>query len=123
MSVQAPAGQTARPAAAPSAFTGFAHAAERYGLIVVLMVLIALFGALRPDTFLTWQNISTILGSQAVLVIVTLGVIVSLTANDFDLSIANTLSLSSLTVAILNVNHGWPLTAAVVAALAVGAVV
>ena len=96
---------------------------ERYGLIVVWMILIALFGALRPDTFLTWQNISTVLGSQAILVIVTLGVIVSLTANDFDLSIANTLSLSSLTVAILNVSHGWPLGLAIVCALAIGTMV
>lgn len=106
-----------------SKFPGVILAVERYGLIVVWMVLIAIFGALRPDTFLTWQNISTILGSQAILVIVTLGVIVSLTANDFDLSIANTLSFSSLTVAILNVNHGWPLGVAIVCALAIGALV
>ena len=109
--------------ASDSKLSGFIQAVERYGLIVVWMILIAIFGALRPDTFLTWQNISTILGSQAILVIVTLGVIVSLTANDFDLSIANTLSLSSLTVAILNVNHGWPLGVAVVCALAIGAMV
>ncbi len=121
MSVQARAAQAANPKHATLA--AFTKGAERYGLIVVLMILIAVFGALRPDTFLTWQNISTILGSQAVLVIVTLGVIVSLTANDFDLSIANTLSLSSLTVAILNVNHGWPLAAAVAAAIAIGAAV
>ena len=109
--------------ASDSKLSGFIQAVERYGLIVVWMILIAIFGALRPDTFLTWQNISTVLGSQAILVIVTLGVIVSLTANDFDLSIANTLSLSSLTVAILNVNHGWPLGVAVVCALAIGATV
>jgi ribose transport system permease protein len=100
-----------------------ARTAERFGLIVVWLLLIALFGALRPETFFTWPNFSTILGSQAVLVIVTLGVILSLTANDFDLSIANTLSLSSITVAILNVNHGAPLIVAVGAAVAIGAVV
>jgi len=111
-----------RPASAAS-FTGLAQAAERFGLIVVWLVLIAVFGALRPDTFLTWQNISTVLGSQAVLVIVTLGVIVSLTANDFDLSIANTLSLSSITVAILNVNHSLPLGVSIAAAIVIGAAV
>ena len=124
MTAQAPTDRRPKGRSAPgSSLAGLVLAAERFGLIVVLMILIAIFGALRPDTFLTWQNISTILGSQAILVIVTLGVIVSLTANDFDLSIANTLSLSSLTVAILNVNHGWPLGVAVAAALAVGAVV
>jgi ribose transport system permease protein len=124
MTVQAPSNlQVKRSSARKSSLVGFAQAAERYGLIVVWMLLIAIFGALRPDTFLTWQNISTVLGSQAVLVIVTLGVIVSLTANDFDLSIANTLSLSSLTVAILNVNYGLPLGVAVAGALAIGAAV
>lgn len=41
---------------------GLACQAERVGL-----------GALRPDRFLTWANFSTIFGSDAVLVIVTLG--------------------------------------------------
>jgi ribose transport system permease protein len=124
MTAQAPTDRRlkARPAS-ESPLLALVQAAERYGLIVVWLILIAIFGALRPDTFLTWQNISTVLGSQAILVIVTLGVIISLTANDFDLSIANTLSLSSLTVAILNVNHGWPLSVSVAVALAIGAAV
>jgi hypothetical protein len=35
---------------------------EQFGLIVVWLLLIALFGYLRPETFLTWPNFSTILG-------------------------------------------------------------
>ena len=42
---------------------------EQFGLIVVWLLLIGLFSYLRPDTFLTWSNFSTILGSQAVLVV------------------------------------------------------
>ena len=103
--------------------TNWAAHAERYGLIVVWIAMGGLFCALRPTTFATWQNFSTILGSQAVLVIVALGVIVSLTANDFDLSIANTLTLSSVTVAILNVNQGLPLGVSMAVAIALGAVV
>jgi ribose transport system permease protein len=97
--------------------------AERYGLIVVLLLVFVLFGALKPATFLTWGTISTILGSQAVLVIVTLGVIVSLTANDFDLSIAYTMTLSSMVLAVLNVNMGVPIGWALLAAFALGALV
>ena len=118
---------TSSPAmrAAPGLSTGdiMIKAVERFGLIAVWIALIALFGVLRPDTFLTWANFSTILGSQAILVIVTLGVILSLTANDFDLSIANTLTLSSLTVAILNVNYQLPLPICIGAALLLGAAV
>ena len=70
------------------AHTPFVYRLEQFGLIIVWLLLIAVFGYLRPDTLLTWPNLSTILGSQAVLVVVTLGLIIPLTANDFDLSIA-----------------------------------
>jgi ribose transport system permease protein len=96
---------------------------EQFGLIIVWLLLIALFGALRPATFLTWPNLSTILGSQAVLVVITLGLIIPLTANDFDLSIAFIMTLSSMTVAVLNVNLGIGIGWAILAALAVGIVV
>jgi ribose transport system permease protein len=97
--------------------------AERYGLVVVLLLLFAIFSILKPGTFLTWGTISTILGSQAVLVVVTLGVIISLTANDFDLSIAYTMTLSSMTLAVLNVNMGVPIFPAILISLAIGALV
>ena len=93
---------------------------EQFGLIVVWLLLIALFSYLRPDTFLTWANFSTILGSQAVLVVVTLGLIIPLTANDFDLSIAFVMTLSSMLVAVLNVNYNIGIGWAVLAALALG---
>lgn len=93
---------------------------ERFALIIAWLVTIAIFGALRPDTFLTWPNFSTILGSQAVLVVATLGLIIPLTAGDYDLSLASVLTLSSMMVAVLNVNHGVPILPAVLAALAMG---
>ena len=47
---------------------------------------------LRPDTFLTTANFSTIFGSQAILVVLTLALLVPLTAGDYDLSVAATMS-------------------------------
>ncbi|SEQ25533.1 monosaccharide ABC transporter membrane protein, CUT2 family [Faunimonas pinastri] len=96
---------------------------EQLGLILVWLVLIGIFGFLQPGTFLTWANLSTILGSQSVLVVVTLGLLIPLTANDFDLSIAFTMTLSSILIAVLNVNHGVPIGWAILAALALGAVI
>jgi ribose transport system permease protein len=93
---------------------------ERLGLFIAWAATIAIFGALRPETFLTWANFSTILGSQAVLVVLTLGLIVPLTTGDYDLSMASVLTLSSMTVAVLNVNHQVPIGVAVAAAIAVG---
>ena len=110
-------------AAAPAesaAHKPFVYRLEQFGLIIVWVLLIAVFGYLRPDTFLTWPNFSTILGSQAVLVVVTLGLLIPLTANDFDLSIAFTMTLSSMLVAVLNVNYEIGIGWAVIAALALG---
>jgi ribose transport system permease protein len=75
------------------------------------------------ETFPTSQNFSTIFGSQAVLVVLTLGLLIPLTAGDYDLSIAFTLTLSTMLVAVLNVNEHWPIGLAILAALAAGAAV
>ncbi|PKP85736.1 MAG: ABC transporter permease [Alphaproteobacteria bacterium HGW-Alphaproteobacteria-2] len=104
----------------PSSLT---YQLERFGLVIVWIGFIALFGALRPDTFLTWSNFSTIFGSEAVLVIVTLGLIIPLTAGDFDLSIAQVLTLVSMSVAIMDARMDLPMAVVLPAALAIGAAV
>jgi ribose transport system permease protein len=93
---------------------------ERLALIICLAAMVAVFSALRPDTFFTWSNFSSILGSQAVLVVIALGLIIPLTANDFDLSIANVLTLSAMMIAVLNAQLGWPVWEAALAAIAMG---
>jgi ribose transport system permease protein len=100
-----------------------ADLAERYALLAAWGVTIVVFGILRPDTFLTTSNFTTIFGSQAILVVLTLALLVPLTAGDYDLSVAATMGLSTMTLAILNVNHGWPIGLAALAALGVGLLV
>jgi ribose transport system permease protein len=107
----------------PAAGRALVVHAERYGLIVAWAALFIVFSILKPETFFTWPNISTILGSQAVLVVITLGLIIPLAANDFDVSIAYVMTLSSMTIAVLNVNLGVPIGWAILAALALGVVV
>ena len=92
-------------------------------MIVVWTALIVVFGALKPDTFLTWSNFSSLLGSQAVLVVVTLGLIIPLTSNDFDVSIANVMTLSSMLIAVLNVLYHVPIGWCMLIALATGVLV
>tara|TARA_R110000850_G_scaffold129017_1_gene248603 strand:- start:1694 stop:2656 length:963 start_codon:yes stop_codon:yes gene_type:complete len=101
----------------------FTYQLERFGLVIVWLAFIALFGALRPDTFLTWSNFSTIFGSEAVLVIVTLGLMIPLTAGDFDLSIAQVLTLVSMSVALLDARLDLPLALVLPIGLAIGALV
>jgi ribose transport system permease protein len=100
-----------------------ADLAERYALLAAWGVTCVVFGILRPDTFLTTSNFTTIFGSQAILVVLTLALLPPLTAGDYDLSVAATMTLSSMVLAILNVNHHWSIGAAIVAALAIGVLV
>jgi len=94
---------------------------ERFGLVIAWIVLIGIFGYFNPTSFLTWRNFSSMFGSQAVLVVLTLGLIIPLTAGDFDLSIASTLTLSGTVIAITNVNDGWPVGLSILLVLAIGA--
>ncbi len=92
----------------------------RLSLLIAWVVLIIGFGIYEPDTFLTAGNFESIFGSQAVLVVVTLGLLFPLTAGDYDLSIGGVLSLCGMVVAVLNVHHGWPVGLACVVAVALG---
>ncbi len=96
---------------------------ERFGLVIAWAVLIALFGALQPEGFLNWVNFTSMFGSQAVLVVLTLGLLIPLTAGDFDVSIASTMTLSTMIIAVLNALHGWPVGIVIPIVLAVGALV
>src|ERR1700728_382101 len=80
-----------------------ARFAEAFALVGALLLLFGVFSFLKPQSFLSWANVSSILGSQAVLVFLTLALIPPLTAGDFDLSIAATLTLSAMVIAVLNV--------------------
>jgi ribose transport system permease protein len=95
---------------------------EAYALVGALVLLGAVFGALRPEAFLSWANISTMLGSQAVLVVLTMALIIPLTAGDLDLSVASMLTLSAMIVAVLNGQMGVSLYVAMLAAVAAGVV-
>jgi len=111
----------ARPSRLPAlSRIDFADLANRYGLLFALGLLIAVFSAILPTTFFTAINFQTILGSQAVLVVLTLGLLIPLTAGEFDLSIAGVLTLSTVLVGYLNVDYGWPIGLAVVTALCAG---
>lgn len=99
---------------------------EKYALVLALATVVVVFSALRPEIYPTAANLQNILGSQAVLLMLAIGLIVPLTAGEFDLSTVSTMSLSSMVIAVLNVQHDWPLLpaigVAVLAAAVVGAV-
>jgi ribose transport system permease protein len=94
---------------------------ERFALVGVWIVVIVVFSVLKPDTFFTTSNFAAILGSQAVLVVLTCGLLIPLTAGDYDLSITGVLTLSQMMIGILNTEQGMSVYLAIVLALLMGA--
>ncbi len=113
----------AAPASRQSAFGQFCH---RYALLFAWAATIALFGVLEPESFLQIQNFTSIFNSQAVLVVLTCSLVLTLTSSEYDLSAASVLSLSAMLIAVLNaqlhVPVGWAILVAIVAGLLVGTI-
>ena len=96
---------------------------SRYGLVVAWVVEIIIFSILLSETFFSTQNFQTIFGSQAVLLILTLGLLLPLAAGELDLSVAGVLGVSVVLVGYLNVLQGWPIGFAIAIALLSGLIV
>jgi ribose transport system permease protein len=74
----------------------------------------------EPATFPTAGTFSTIFGSQSVLLVLALALLVPFAAGEFDLSVAGVLSVTLVLIGYLNVKQGWPIAAALAVAIAVG---
>ena len=92
----------------------------RGGLILGLLVVIAVFGIARPDSFLTLDNLNSILLQAAAPAILAIGLTVPLALGEFDLSVGSMVGLGGASAVALITLHGvaWP--AAVVIALLIG---
>jgi ribose transport system permease protein len=81
----------------------------RYAVVLALLAMIVVFSLLRPDTFFTRENFESILVTEAVLVVLALGVTIALAAGEFDLSVAAVLGFSAGLLAHLTSDVGWAL--------------
>ena len=97
-----------------------ADALARYGLVVVTILVIALFSALRPSIYFTTLNFEVIATNQAPTLLLSLAILLPLIAGEFDLSVAANFGFCELLVAGLIINQGLPWEAAVVVTLVVG---
>jgi ribose transport system permease protein len=94
-------------------------AANHVGLLVVLVLLLALFGALS-DHFLTRVTLVTLANQVPALAVIAIGMTFVLVVGGIDLSVGSVLALSSALLGKALTAWGWPLLAAVPLALGVG---
>ncbi len=94
-----------------------------YGLAVVFVLVMVIFGLLRPSTFFSSININTILVGQSVTAMLALAEMVPLATRQFDLSVGFHLGMAQVLVVGFQVQEGlsWPVAA--MAILAIGVLV
>jgi ribose transport system permease protein len=92
-----------------------------YGLAVVFVLVMVVFGALRPASFLSASNINNILVGQSVTAMLALAEMVPLATRQFDLSVGFHLGMAQVLIIGLQVISGlpWPAAVAVVLVIAV----
>ena len=93
-----------------------------FGVFITLVGCVVLFSVLDSD-FAEIDNLRTQLGLAAPLLMLSLGLTVVLAMEDFDLSIAGTLSAGGALIVVLIVNHDWPWGLAVLAGMVLGLVI
>lgn len=96
---------------------------ERFGLVVVLLAMIALFSALLPGRFPTTTNLTITLSGQVSIMMLALAVTLPLRAGDFDLSVSSVMIASASTVALLTTQEHFSVLPAVLVAVALAAAI
>lgn len=98
-----------------------ARAFETFLLPLAWVGVILGFGIHAPGTFLTFSNFSNIFGTNAVLFVMVMALLVPLTNGELDLSVAEITGLTSMMIAWLNVNQHVAVVPAILIALGVAA--
>jgi ribose transport system permease protein len=107
--------------AAPASRAGSRRAVGllyNYSVLWALVVEVVIFSLLRPHSFFTTANAQSILGSQAILLVVALGLTIPLAVNEFDLSVGAMVGFSEVILGALTVQQHWALVPAVIATVA-----
>lgn len=105
-------------AARDAAVARLLHELSRFALPLFLLVLVVVFSVALPDSFPTADNVRGILDDQAVILIASLGVMLTLIVGEFDLSIAANVTLANVLAIGLAERQGLPVAACVALAIA-----
>ena len=88
---------------------------------VSLVVLVVVFAWLKPDAFLTQENILGILQSTTVIAVLAIASTFVIVTGGIDLSVGVLMTFCAVMAGVMLVHWGWPLYLGIVGALGVGA--
>jgi ribose transport system permease protein len=93
-----------------------------YGLVILAVFLALLFSFLLPDTFPTLLNLRSIISDKAIILILSLGVMIPMSAGRIDLTVGYGIVLWHILAISLQTLFGIPWPLAVLIVLALGAI-
>jgi ribose transport system permease protein len=93
-----------------------------YGLVILALVLILLFSLLLPDTFPTILNLRSIISDKAIIVLLSLGVMIPMSAGRIDLTVGYGIVLWHILAISLQTLYGFHWISAVLIVLALGGI-
>jgi len=92
---------------------------DRYGILLVILLMCLVLYALQPEVFLTWRNIANVFKQTAVNSMLAIGMFLAILTAGIDLSVGSVLALGMMALAVANAD-GWPWPIALVLGPAVG---
>lgn len=96
---------------------------KNMAVIYVWIALVVIFGALKPDLFLTEITLQRVMNEYAITGLAAVSIVLPLAARTFDLSIGSTIGLSGIIAGWLLGNTGLPVELVILAAIASGLLV
>jgi ribose transport system permease protein len=99
------------------------HVVGRFGLPMLLALVLIVFSALKPDSFFAWSNFNATFAQQAIILMVAFGAMLPLIVGEFDLSVGANAGLGAIFAVGLTDLQGLNAWLSIVAAIAICGVV
>jgi ribose transport system permease protein len=93
-----------------------------YGLVILTVFLVILFSILLPNTFPTILNVRSIISDKAIIMLLSLGVMIPMSAGRIDLTVGYGIVLWHILAISLQTMYGFSWPVAVLTVLALGAI-
>lgn len=93
---------------------------RQYGMMIALVSLIILFQILTDGILLRPLNVTNLILQNSYILILAIGMLLVIVTGNIDLSVGSICAFVGAVGAILMVNYGWPVWAAMVIALVIG---
>ena len=111
---------SARPGAS-SINSSISARISRLGIILAFIVIVLIFSVLRPEIFLSVENLTNIVKQTATTSVVAFGMTIVMLAGGIDLSVGSIIPMGGVVAALL-LAQGFPIPVAIAAALLLGTV-